>query len=153
MYVRNGKGKERYGRGSESKICHVHLPELQWWKLESNVRIAATPNSCCPGVSLHTPGLKLPSMKNPPCGPRESSQRCSSRTIAVAARYGTRYSSVLVTAFTVCENPVQRPFRSHATSGRTVALQRLSKAQCTGIWEDIHSARGAPAVSTFSSAI
>src|SRR6266568_7482731 len=61
-----------------------------------------------------------------------------------------RYSSVLVTALTVCEKPVQRPLRSHATSGRTVALQCLSKVQCIGICADIHNARGFPAVATFS---
>src|SRR5438552_4351157 len=61
-----------------------------------------------------------------------------------------RYSSVLVTALIVCENPVQRPLRSQATSGRTVALQCLSNIQCIGNCADIHSARGFPAVATFS---
>src|SRR5580765_4133943 len=103
---------------------------------ESNVNISPTTINCWVGVNPATPALVSPSVKNPPSFPRESSIRYSSRTTAFAHRYGFRYSSVAVMAFTDCSYDVQRPALSQAISGRTDTLHGPCEVQRTGSWAD-----------------
>jgi len=125
-------------------ICSSH--RYQW----SNVNITPKIKRCCIGVNPITPGRTSAPLKKPPSGPRESSHRCSSRRMVLVSLYGIRYSSVVVTALTVCLAKVQRPSRSQKTSGRTVALHRLFSVQCTGNWPAIIKARGVLGASTRS---
>src|SRR5439155_10100985 len=95
---------------------------LPFDQCESKVNITPKASRCCDGVKLSIPGRSSAPRKKPPLRPRETSKRYSSRAIVFVHRDGTRYSSVVVTALMVCADPVQRPSRSHADSGRSVTL-------------------------------
>src|SRR5215471_18950550 len=94
-HVGNRDDEEGDGEYYKNQVVHSHTP-IQGRTVESNVTTTATANRFCVGVSPTTAGATNDPRKNPPCGPRESSMRCSSRTIPVTCLLGIRYSSVVV---------------------------------------------------------
>src|SRR5437899_503200 len=144
--VCHGKNEEHDRDGDVQQIGHGHLSQRR--NVESNVTMRPMPNRRCIGVRPGTPGLRSGSVKKPPPGPRESSTRYSSFTIACAAPSGFRNSTVEVNALTDCAAPIQRPSRSQANSGRTVMDHGPATTHFTGACAAIHNASGSLGTAT-----